>query len=233
MQPIRPGLFRLPGLLVGSVYLIIDSDGLTLIDTSIAPSGRKILQHVAGLGYAWTDVKRVLITHAHPDHVGGLPLVKRATGAQVWASARERPVIEGQIPVPRVPPEKRTGMARFVVPPETRLPSTPVDRELHDGEILAEVLGGLQVVSTPGHAPGHLAFWQPEQRILFCGDIIFRLPNLRLPYSFLTVDQDENKRSIRRVAELDPAIVCFGHGPPLQQHTAQKLRDFARRVGAL
>jgi glyoxylase-like metal-dependent hydrolase (beta-lactamase superfamily II) len=233
MQPICPGLYRLSGMIVGNVYLCVDSDGLTLIDTSIAPSGQRILQHVAKLGYAATDVKRVLITHAHPDHIGGLPTVKRATGAQVWASARERPVIEGQIPIQRVAPETLVGLARFLIPPETTMPGTIVDRELQDGEIIPEVLGGLQVVATPGHAPGHVAFWQPTQRILFCGDVIFRLPNLRLPFSIVTVDPEENKRSIRRVAELDPAIVCFGHGPPLMEQTAQTIRDFARRVGAM
>jgi glyoxylase-like metal-dependent hydrolase (beta-lactamase superfamily II) len=107
-----------------------------------------------------------------------------------------------------------------------------VDREVQDGETLPEVLGGLTVVATPGHAPGHLAFWQPALRLLFCGDVIFRLPNLRLPYSFFTVDMEENKRSIRRVAALEPAIVCFGHGRPLRQNTAAAIHAFAQKVGA-
>jgi glyoxylase-like metal-dependent hydrolase (beta-lactamase superfamily II) len=112
------------------------------------------------------------------------------------------------------------------------LPATPVDREVGDGEVLPEVLGGLTVVATPGHAPGHIAFWQPERRLLFCGDVIFRLPNLRLPFSFFTVDMEENKRSIRKVAALEPAIVCFGHGRPLREHTAAAIHAFARKVGA-
>jgi glyoxylase-like metal-dependent hydrolase (beta-lactamase superfamily II) len=116
--------------------------------------------------------------------------------------------------------------------PETTMPGTDVDREVQDGEALPEVLGGLQVVATPGHAPGHLAFWHPALRIVFCGDTIFRLPNLRLPFSFFTVDMAENKRSIRRVAQLDAAIACFGHGKPLTQDTAQALRSFSQRVGA-
>jgi glyoxylase-like metal-dependent hydrolase (beta-lactamase superfamily II) len=158
--------------------------------------------------------------------------VQQATGAQVYASPIERPVVEGRMPIPRTPPEKRTGLARFVIMPETTMPGTLVDREVQDGEALPEVLGGLQVVATPGHAPGHLAFWHPALRIVFCGDTIFRLPNLRLPFSFFTVDMAENKRSIRRVAQLDAAIACFGHGKPLTQDTAQALRSFSQRVGA-
>jgi glyoxylase-like metal-dependent hydrolase (beta-lactamase superfamily II) len=232
MQPVAPNVYRLSGMMVGNVYLTIDPDGMTLIDTSIPRSGAKILQQIAALGRPLSDLKRILITHAHPDHIGGLPAVKQATGAQVLASPIERPVIEGRMPVPRVPPEKRAGLARFIVMPETTMPGTDVDREVQDGEALPEVLGGLQVVATPGHAPGHLAFWHPALRIVFCGDTIFRLPNLRLPFSFFTVDMAENKRSIRRVAQLDAAIACFGHGKPLTQDTAQALRSFSQRVGA-
>jgi glyoxylase-like metal-dependent hydrolase (beta-lactamase superfamily II) len=232
MQLVAPHVYRLTGLMVGNVYLTIDQDGMTLIDTSIARSGAKILQQIAALGRPLSDLKRILITHAHPDHIGGLPEVQRATGAQVLASAVERPVVEGRMPIPRTPPEKRSGLARYIVMPETTMPGTPVDRELHDGEALPEVLGGMQVVSTPGHAPGHLAFWHPALRMVFCGDTIFRLPNLRLPFSFVTVDMQENIRSIRRLLQLDAAIACFGHGKPLTQDTAQALRRFAQKVGA-
>lgn len=233
MRQIVPGLYWLPGMRVGRVYLIEDPDGLTLIDTSIAPSGAQILRQVQALGRRPTDIRRILITHAHPDHIGGLPAVRQASGAQVIASAAERPVLEGRIPVPRPPDEALGPLARRMRPPETMLTPTPVDREVQDGELIAEVLGGLQVIATPGHAPGHLAFWQPQRRILFCGDAIMRLLGLRLPFPFFTVDMAENKRSIRRIAELDAAIVCFGHGGPLTRDTPQTIRAFARRVGAL
>jgi glyoxylase-like metal-dependent hydrolase (beta-lactamase superfamily II) len=232
MQLVAPNLYRMTGMLVGNVYLTIDSDGMTLIDASIARSGPKILQQIAALGRPLSDLKRILVTHAHPDHIGGLPVVQRATGAQVLASAIERPVVEGRTSIPRTPPENRIGLGRFVSVPETTMPGTPVDRELSDGEVLPEVLGGMQVVATPGHAPGHLAFWHPALRIVFCGDTIFRLPNLRLPFSVVTYDMRENKRSIGRVVQLDPAIVCFGHGKPLSQDTTQALRRFAQKVGA-
>jgi glyoxylase-like metal-dependent hydrolase (beta-lactamase superfamily II) len=230
MQQITPDVYRLSGLVMGSVYLIVDPDGLTLIDASIASAGPKILRQIADLGRSPGDVKRILITHGHPDHVGALPVVQRATGAAVWTSAIDRPVIEGQAPLPQAPPEKRTGLARFIKLPPQTLPASPVHRELREGEALPEVLGGIQVLATPGHTPGHLAFWQPERRILFCGDVIFHLPNLRLPIALFTVDMDENRRSVGRLAELDPAVVCFGHGSPLTENAAERLRTFAAKV---
>lgn len=233
LQPICPGIHCFSGLQAGRVYVIDDPDGYTLIDTGLRSAAPTILRQLIASGRRPSDVRRMLITHAHPDHVGGLPALKAATGAQVWASAIERPVIEGREPIARSSDGQRTGLARLFRPPLTILPPTSVDRELHDGELLREIAGGLQVVYTPGHAPGHLAFWQPDQRILFCGDVIFRLPDLRLPFSFLTVDMAENKRSIARLAALEPAVVCFGHGPPLVEQTAARIHDFASRVGAL
>lgn len=229
LQPIAPNLYGFTGLNVGRVYLIEDPDGLTLIDTSIASAAPKILRQLAASGRAARDVRRILITHAHPDHVGSLAALKAATGAQVIASAIERPVIEGRAPVPRVPREQLRGLLRWR-PPATTYPGTPVDRQVRDGECLREVLGGVEVVFTPGHAPGHIAFWQPARRILFCGDVLFHWPNLRLPPRALTVDMDENKRSIRRLAQLDPALVCFGHGDPLTEDAAASIRAFAARL---
>jgi glyoxylase-like metal-dependent hydrolase (beta-lactamase superfamily II) len=223
VKTILPGLSYFTGLTVGRVYCLEDADGLTIIDASLPPAGDKILKQLQAIGRQPADIKRILITHAHPDHVGGLPRLKEATGAQVMASAQEKPVIEGKVPVPRAPGPLR--------PPSTTYKGTPVDRVLAEGDILPEVMGGLQVLFTPGHAPGHLAFWQPQKRILFCGDVIFHMRNLRLPYSFLTVDVEENKRSVQRLAGLDAAVVCFGHGEPFVENTAQAIRDFARKIG--
>lgn len=229
MRAIVPGLFMFTGLPVGRVYLVVDGDELTLIDTSIAAAGKRILAQLQTAGYALNQVRHILVTHAHPDHVGSLPALRQATGAQVLASARERPVIEGIEPIATPPREDLRGLARLVRPAPMRLPATPVDRVIGEGDLLP-VFGGLQVLATPGHAPGHLAFWQPERRVLFCGDTIFRLPNLRLPFSFFTADMAANRRSIARLATLAPDVICFGHGSPLLRNSAARLRDFARRV---
>lgn len=230
MQQILPGLYTFTGLLVGRVYLIDDPDGATLIDTSIAPSAHKILRQLAAAGRAPGSIRRILVTHAHPDHVGGLPVLKQATGAQVIASGAERPVVEGRAPIAQPRRETLRGAARLFLPPATTLPGVQVDREIADGEQLPEVMGGLQALATPGHAPGHMAFWQPERRVLFCGDVLFNMPRLRLPYAPLTVDMPENCRSVGALARLDPLVVCFGHGRPLMHNATEALRAFASRV---
>lgn len=231
MKQVTDGVYCLGGMLAGRVYLIEDRDGLTLIDTAITRAGKQILREIEALEKKPTDVKRILITHAHPDHVGALPEIKRATRARVIASCVERPVIEGKIPIPRIPPEKLKGLIKIKLP-SNKLPPTRVDMELNGGEVLP-ILGGLQAVATPGHAPGHLAFWQPERRLLFCGDVLFHLRDLSLPWTFITVDPELNKRSVKRIAELDSSIVCFGHGEPLMDNAAARVRSFAQRIGVL
>jgi glyoxylase-like metal-dependent hydrolase (beta-lactamase superfamily II) len=220
MEQIVPGLWSFTGLIMGRVYLIADPDGLTILDTGITNAGKKILAQLQAAGYQPGDVKRILITHAHPDHAGSLPEVQKATGAQVYATEVERPVLEGKTPIVR-----SSGRIR---PPETFLKPAPVHHTLADGETLP-AFGGLQAVHTPGHSPGHVAFWQPEKRILFCGDVLFNMPRLSLPWALLTVDQALNKKSVKRIADLDARIVCFGHGKPMTENTAQTIRAFAAR----
>jgi len=224
MKPIIPDLlYTFTGLMVGRVYAIKDPDGITIIDTSISIAGKRILKQLAGAGFSEKDVKRIIITHAHPDHVGGLPYLYAQTGAQVISSATEKPVIQGETPVPRRPSGLR--------PPNTQYKFVPVSRTVEDGEILADVMGGLQALHTGGHAPGHVAFWQPEREILFCGDVIFRMRGkMTLPWAMLTVDMEQNKESVKKLATLTPKILCFGHGEPIIENATQKLRDFASSV---
>lgn len=224
MRQITPGVHVFTGLMVGRVYLLEDADGLTLIDAGLASAPSRIAAQLNAAGHALTDVKRILITHAHPDHVDGLPALKRMTGAQVIASTQEKPVIEGDIPAPR----PRKGLIR--VPSALVKESTQVDRAVEDGEVLGEVLGSVRVILVPGHTPGHIAFWQPDRRILFCGDVVINLMGLSLPPAFFTFDMLENRRSVQRLAALNASVVCFGHGPALTRDAAGALHHFAQRV---
>jgi len=234
MKQIIPGLHMFTGLFFGRVYLIEDSDGLSIIDASLESAADKIIRQLKAAGHQPSDVKRILITHGHPDHIGGLPKLQQITGAEVIASAIERPVVEGTSPIPRVAEDKVSGIGSLMRPKEDQtMPGTPVDRVVEEGATLPEVMGGLEVLATPGHSYGHLTFWQPEKKIAFCGDVIMRMWSLSLPFAAFTVDMEENKRSIKRVAELDANMICFGHGNPFMKDTAQTIRAFARKVGAL
>ena len=232
MRAILPRLSSFTSLVMGRVYLVEDPDGLTIVDAGLALAAPRILRQLAALGRQPSDVKRILITHGHPDHVGGLPELKARTGAQVMAHAKDRAAIEGREPIPRVAPDKVGGLGGLLRPGETTLKGTPVDTLVDEGDVLP-VLGGLHVLFTPGHSPGHVCYWQPEQGVLFCGDVVMRLPNLRPPIAAFTVDMAENQRSLKRLVGLAPRVVLFGHGDPLTEGTTDRLRAYARKVGAI
>lgn len=224
MEKVVDGVFTFTGLVVGRVYLTVDDDGLSLIDASIPPAADKILDQLQKAGHQPADLKRILITHAHPDHVGALPKLVEATGAEVIISEGERAALEGEIPIPSAP--------TMIKPPKTVLENMKADRVISYGDKIPETLGGLIAFGTPGHAPGHTSFWQPDRKIIFVGDTIFNAPRLRLPYSFLTCDMAENIRSVQKIAELEPEVACFGHGKPYVDSTADILKRFAARASA-
>ncbi|MBI3944214.1 MAG: MBL fold metallo-hydrolase [Chloroflexi bacterium] len=231
MLDILPGLSTFSGLVVGRVYLIEDQDGVTLVDTGTAAAVPLITRQIKSKDYGPQDIKRILITHGHPDHIGGLPKLKQLTGAQVIAPAIDRPAIEGRVPMPLPPPAVLPGPLRLLSSLSLLMPGTRVDRAVQAGETISEVMGGVQVISTPGHTPGHISYWQPEKRILFCGDIMINTAGLRLPFAIFTVDMAENKRSVQKLAALNPAVLCSGHGPPLRERTAERVRKLAEEVG--
>ena len=234
MKAILPGFYTFTGLIAGRVYMIDDPDGVTLVDTGLSLAANRILSQLSTAGRKPTDIKRILITHAHSDHVGGLPKLKAASGAEVICSAGERPVVEGEIAVTPAPREQVRGIWRLMSMPPQKFKGTPVDREVGNGDVLPEVMGGLHVISTPGHSPAHISFWQPERKVLIVGDVIMRLfGNLRLPFEAYSVDMEEDKRSIQKLAAYDAQVVCFGHGEPILQNGAEAIRTFARQIGVL
>lgn len=230
MKEVIPGIYTFTGLIVGRVYAIEDPDGLTIVDAGLKIAPSRIVAQLREAGREPGDVKRILVTHAHPDHVGGLPELRRQTGAEVICSELERPVVQGEVAIGMISPHKELLAARRLKPPPTLLEGTPVDRTVGEGDALDEVLGGLRVLLTPGHALGHITFWQPERRIAFCGDVIMNLAGLTLPLGPVTPDMDENRRSVRRVASLEPEALLFGHGKPLLEDTTRRVREFSNRV---
>lgn len=230
MRQILPNLFYFTNLMVGRIYLIDDGGDLTLIDAGIAPAGKRVLAQLAAAGYQPSQVKRIVITHAHPDHIGALKELVDATGAQVIASAEERRVIEGEISVPLPDPAALPALFKIVKLPESRFPRVPVGRVVADGDVIP-AFGGLRVVPMPGHAPGQIALYQPEKKLIIIGDTLMHMMGLRLPLVPATVNMAQAKQSIARLCGMDIEIVLFGHGEPIMSGAKAQLQAFARSRG--
>lgn len=209
---IIPNVYCIPGV-IANPYLIVDADGLTLIDTGLPRSENKILRYVRDLGHAPGDLTRILITHADMDHVGSLAALKAASAARVYASAIEAAAFATGHPSR---PLQRRGLSRWLFSFVGRFlkpQPTQVDEILKGGDILP-ILGGLRVVATPGHTPGHLSFFAPSVGILFAGDsLIVQNGTLHGSRPALTWDLAKADEAVRVQAALAPRIVCAGHGP--------------------
>ena len=158
-------------------FLIEDDDGLTLIDTLFDADARLVCQQIHLLGYTVGDLKRIVLTHAHRSHLGGLATLKRLSGARVYAHAWEADIVAGERKAQQVSwwPQDPVSTYHFQIGNNLDLSHhrpCKVDHFLAGGERL----GVLEVIHTPGHSPGHLAFWLAAPRILITGDAVVTSP---------------------------------------------------------
>jgi glyoxylase-like metal-dependent hydrolase (beta-lactamase superfamily II) len=197
-----------------NLYLVIDPDGLTLIDTGLAKSGPKlVLKAIAELGRQPSDLKRILITHADPDHTGGLAELQAKTGAKAYASAIEAKAIEAGTTSREIQGNAITKML-FGVMGKVMMKLSParVDEIIMHGQVLP-VLGGLQVIATPGHTPGHLSFYAPAHHILVAGDSLNASSGtLKFTPAPVHWDYEKGCASAKLEAALGATAVCCGHG---------------------
>jgi glyoxylase-like metal-dependent hydrolase (beta-lactamase superfamily II) len=214
MHQVADGVFQLPlaprhGV---NAWLI---EGV-LVDAGYSLSGKKIVKALAG-----RSVTAHTITHAHPDHVGGSAHVCRELGIPFWCPAADADAVRNGRSVPG------QGPLRPVVSATGGFAKVEIARELREGDEVA----GFRVLDAPGHSRGHVAFWRESDRVLIGGDVFFNLSlatfryGLRQPPGPVTVDPERNRQSMRRLADLEPSVACFGHGPPVTD-AAPKLRAF-------
>ena len=199
MRALAPGVWQLRGLPPNAINVYLVGD--VLVDAGTPLARKRILRELRDV-----TVATHLVTHAHPDHFGSSHAVCEALGLPLWTGAGDAEAIETATPVPaagRVP----ALLAKMKMPP-----AHPVARRLHEGD----TVGDFVVLDVPGHSPGHIALWRESDRTLIGGDVFFNLPRLGPPPSFLTFDPELNRASMRRLAELRPALALFGHGPPLR-----------------
>jgi len=200
-----------------NVYLM----GGVLVDSGTRFALRRIVRQLRG-----RSLTAHALTHAHPDHQGASHAICEQLGLPLWCGAADALAMEtaGEI-MARMPPHwlSATVGPHWVGPPH------PVSRKLREGD----EVGGFRVLETPGHTAGHLSFWREQDRVLVLGDVLANmhiwtgLPKLREPQRIFSLDPAMNRQSASRLAELQPRLTCFGHGPPLRD--PRRLLKFVSR----
>ncbi len=212
VHPIRLGRVR--------AHLVLESD-LSLIDSGYRGSRRAITRAVEAQGRSMADLVRLICTNGHPDHAGsarelallGVPILIHpadAAGLKTgWREALQRPS------------RGRLFAAMTPEPPDV----VPIA----DGDVLP-LLGGLEVVHTPGHTPGSVCLYGARDRILFVGDTLQRRWG-RVSYASGLYSDDARaaRLAVKRLASLDVETIVFSHYPALNRGAAAILASLAGR----
>lgn len=215
-----------------NVYAIRQSTGFILIDAGVAGSEHSYLgalDRIAGTGSGQPSLREIFLTHGHDDHTGSAAALVGLTGARVIGPELDADVIEGravradpQLLDWEIPLFERYGKAAPPAPP-VALDAVVGDNDWLDWERPA------QVVAAPGHTRGSVAVHLPKDGVLIAGDAIMSLdgePRLGV----FNVDPDRARSSLRRLARLNPELLCVGHGPVVSQDARSHLTRLAETL---
>lgn len=254
-KEIAPGVYLLEpgkGIKASNIYFVRSGPSWVLIDTGWPRDGQLIKQAAESLFGANTRPASILLTHIHPDHSGSALELARLWNLPVYVHPDEMPLA-----AEKLLPEYSNPLDRWIVAPLMRLMPRRADDSKPPKPTLAEVarafdpsagvpgLPDWEYVPTPGHTPGHVAFFRRSDGVLITGDALLTV-NLNSLWDFLLKKQRVSgppyiatwnwqaaKRSVAALARLGPNVLACGHGVPITgARAAQELRAFSAQFSA-
>lgn len=208
--------------LLGATAFLICERRLTLIDTGLAGSRRRLERYLRRIGRSLDELERIVCTHAHPDHIGA---VRELAGPDVEVLMHPADLTGLQVTLRDAVARRNPGplIAYFTRGPEDASP-------IHDGDLLP-VLGGLRVIHTPGHTPGSVCLYAERLRLLFVGDVLqVRRGRVNFASPIFSEDIARSRASVERLAGLDVETIVFSHYAPWRRDPSATLRELAARA---
>jgi glyoxylase-like metal-dependent hydrolase (beta-lactamase superfamily II) len=205
MKRLAEGVWRLaerPAPII-NVYLVDD----VLVDAGRRWDRRRIFRQIEG-----RDLSLLALTHVHCDHQGVAKDVCERRGIQLACHRDDVDAMEGRRPL-----AAGDALASRVLASLWAGPPHPVGRVFQEGDEVA----GFRVIHAPGHSPGEVIFFRESDRVAICGDVLRNMsyatlrPGIGEPPDAFNHDTAENRRSIRKLAELGPSLILPGHGPEI------------------
>ena len=201
-----------------NVYLLVEGDQLTVIDTGTAGNAKKIVDYVQKIGRQPSSVSTIVLTHCHMDHAGSVKELKDLTGAKVAVHEEDADYVSGKKPLPRPKNVLFRAVSSFI-----KLAPVQPDIILKDND----KIGQLTVIHTPGHTAGSIALLDEGKKALFAGDTL-RFDGKKLsgsPEQF-TLDMEKVKESIGKISTLSFDVMLCGHGEPLKPNASEAVKKY-------
>lgn len=225
MQQITENIYQIS---LGAVNaFIVDGNGLTLIDTGYKGSTEKIFTAIKRAGRDPGEIKRVILTHCHPDHTGSAANIKKILSVPVFAHHEDAELIEQGIGG-RTPMHLSPGIINwlifnlFIKRNGSAIEPVHIDERLTENDVIP-VAGGIQVIHTPGHSAGHICLLIKSEGVLIAGDICANIAGLG--FSTVYEDRELGVKSILKAATHDFSKAVFGHGNVVKEKANGKLQD--------
>jgi glyoxylase-like metal-dependent hydrolase (beta-lactamase superfamily II) len=153
-----------------------------------------------GIGKSWGDVKLILVTHKHGDHINNLPRLVELTGAHVKSQRLETPLIKE---------------------------ATGVTVEGLDDKEVVPVCGGIEVIHVPGHSEGNCSYYLQRHKAIIGGDTIFGDPegNLTPPPERYCLDVEQATREMGRLLDYEFDSFIYTHGKDIMKDAKRRVRE--------
>jgi glyoxylase-like metal-dependent hydrolase (beta-lactamase superfamily II) len=220
--------------------LIWDDETAILIDAGMPGELEQIRTAMSKVGVSFDKLKAVILTHQDIDHIGSLPeILQECDGRiEVYAHELDKPYIEGTLPLIKTDPS-RMGKTLESLPEDERRkaialcqnpPKAKVDRTLADGQELP-YCGGIRVIFTPGHTPGHISLYLKRSKTLVAADAMVSLDGtLRGPVQQTTLDMNMALRSLEKFLDFEiESVICY-HGGLCNVSVKEQLENLIEKI---
>lgn len=216
--------------------IVSDADEVILVDTGFPGSDgiEQIREQAIEAGIPFERLTKVILTHQDIDHIGGLPELIRKQKVKVIAHEEEKPYIEGTKRLIKFTPERVRAIEALPEDEQRRLksvyeapPKAPVDTCVGDGHELP-CCGGIVVIHTPGHTPGHICLYLRQNKVLIAGDALNMADgSLVGPNPQFSADMDSAKASLKKLTRYDIQTVVTYHGGAYGENVNQRIAELA------
>lgn len=198
--------------------LVWDDKMAVLIDTGMPGQLEQIRFLMNEVGVPFEKLKAIILTHQDLDHIGSLPeILKSSEEIEVYAHRLDKPYIEGELPLIKTDPNRMSQEEWAALPEQMKYlyknpPKAKIHQTIEDGDEL-DFCGGIKIISTPGHTPGHISLYLKESRTLVAGDaMVIANGILRGPVEQTTLDMKTALDSLKKFKNYDiEKVICY-HG---------------------